>query len=430
MLLFLAVSYLATTTALPVASVPNESPESLAYNDIDSQRKLNDIVWSSIVTIFACTWLTLHPNIPPPIYARGIGPWGRYLSAIKRFTLYRLQPFVVALIAPEWILAWAVQQRVVANQVAKQGGSGWTRTHGFFILMGGFHAFTRNDDEKPQRRWDYGTSCYPLDQETVRKKIDQGELELPPVEELQDRTRQFAHLPLSELEVVTLAYTILSIAIYTVWWDKPRNIDRPIRVYIAKDVVQETMAEALRSQDPKGDWTDSLCILFGSLVPGNLRRTGDHPLAGMTSVPMFYSGKPNNRREMLPSVFVSSGSGAVFGAIHCLAWSYSFSSSIDQLLWRVSTIVMIAIPALAFVTGAIAILDDKLERIEKSWPTRFLAYLVDTIGAGLLCIVVFIGPFLYLAARVVSFLLAFKTLASLPNAAFHTIPWTKWIPHI
>jgi hypothetical protein len=31
-----------------------------------------------------------------------------------------MMPFVVALLAPEWILAWAMQQRIVANQIAEE----------------------------------------------------------------------------------------------------------------------------------------------------------------------------------------------------------------------------------------------------------------------------------------------------------------------
>jgi hypothetical protein len=41
-----------------------------------------------------------------------------------------------------------------------------------------------------------------------------------------------------------------------------------------------------------------------------------------------------------------------------------------------------------------------------------------------------LAPVLYIIARLVTFVLAFKTLASLPALAFQTIPWTKWIPHI
>jgi len=43
--------------------------------------------------------------------------------------------------------------------------------------------------------------------------------------------RGFEHLPLTELEVVTLAYTTVNVFIYHFWWDKPKDVECPVRVY-------------------------------------------------------------------------------------------------------------------------------------------------------------------------------------------------------
>jgi hypothetical protein len=43
--------------------------------------------------------------------------------------------------------------------------------------------------------------------------------------------RGVEHLPLTELEIVTLAYTMMNISIYFFWWDKPRDVGCPTRVY-------------------------------------------------------------------------------------------------------------------------------------------------------------------------------------------------------
>ncbi|KAF5310084.1 hypothetical protein D9619_010538 [Psilocybe cf. subviscida] len=37
-------------------------------------------------------------------------------------------------------------------------------------------------------------------------------------------------LPLSELEVVTLAFVVMNVAIYTVWWNKPQGVEMAICV--------------------------------------------------------------------------------------------------------------------------------------------------------------------------------------------------------
>ena len=42
--------------------------------------------------------------------------------------------------------------------------------------------------------------------------------------------RLVEHLPLTNLEVMTLAYTVMTVAMYVAWWDKPLNISCAIRV--------------------------------------------------------------------------------------------------------------------------------------------------------------------------------------------------------
>ncbi|PVF91500.1 hypothetical protein CPB86DRAFT_792002 [Serendipita vermifera] len=93
-----------------------------ACNDIDDCRRLIDIIWSCLTTIFACTWLTLHPNIPPPVNDQGLNFLHKRILLTKRFLRHQMTPFIVALIAPEWILAWAMQQWTIARQISKEGG--------------------------------------------------------------------------------------------------------------------------------------------------------------------------------------------------------------------------------------------------------------------------------------------------------------------
>jgi hypothetical protein len=108
---------------VPIVDRSSESVSSSHIcNDIDNCRKLKDVIWGCITTIFACTWLTLHRNIAPPADNWDHNLRERVSHRLKRFLRHRLLPFVIALIAPEWILAWAIQQSVVANQIAIIGG--------------------------------------------------------------------------------------------------------------------------------------------------------------------------------------------------------------------------------------------------------------------------------------------------------------------
>jgi hypothetical protein len=64
----------------------------------NQQRSLWDILWSCLSTIFLCTWVSVHPNIPPS----GETQW--------KTGLRRLELMLWALIAPELIIYWAVRQ--------------------------------------------------------------------------------------------------------------------------------------------------------------------------------------------------------------------------------------------------------------------------------------------------------------------------------
>jgi hypothetical protein len=230
--------------------------------------------------------------------------------------------------------------------------------------------------------------------------------------------RGFSNLPLSELEIVTLAYTITNAGIYVAWWDKPRNVDRPIRVYTSKS-VDETREEMLRNRSPIDDQRNFMCSVLQFLSPG---ANGYSHFCCSANVPTFYSGRPKQGQDFWLSAFIASAIGTVFGAILCIPWSYSFTSHAEQLLWRVSSVIMVAIPLVTFTLSKAVFSGEVGESLLHKIVLRIF---VIAVPIGLIfCVLI------YVVARVTMFVLAFKTLASLPAQALHTIPWTKWIPHI
>ena len=62
------------------------------------QRSIWDILWSCLATIYACSWISVHPNIPSP----NESSW--------RVFLRRLELMFWALVGPEMIIAWAFRQ--------------------------------------------------------------------------------------------------------------------------------------------------------------------------------------------------------------------------------------------------------------------------------------------------------------------------------
>jgi len=76
-------------------------------NDLQHCWTIWNIIWSCLVTLFACTWLAVHPNIPSPDDS-----W--VVIAFRR-----LKIMVLALIVPEFIIVWAIRQRLVGRKIAK-----------------------------------------------------------------------------------------------------------------------------------------------------------------------------------------------------------------------------------------------------------------------------------------------------------------------
>ena len=104
-LLRLAILHFANqgVRALPLAAVNPSSGSK-------PTRTKYDIIRSCILTIFACTWVSVHPNIPRR---------GRDLKWYST-TVHRVRLTVLALVAPELILAWAMREWIVAYKLGKE----------------------------------------------------------------------------------------------------------------------------------------------------------------------------------------------------------------------------------------------------------------------------------------------------------------------
>lgn len=116
--------------------------------------------------------------------------------------------------------------------------------------MGGFHLFEcdskeLNDDDRISREGD--TPLHPLAVEDLSRK-GLYSFTMPTEAEIKDRgksgwlakslvlvqtswfilqciSRAIERLPVTHLEIVTLAYAAMNFAIYMFWWNKPLNVN-------------------------------------------------------------------------------------------------------------------------------------------------------------------------------------------------------------
>ena len=95
--------------ASPIPSFDLLSSESNRCTNLTHCRTVWNIIWSCLATIFSCTWVAVHPNIPCP----------RKRSLVVSFAEHRLPLFICALLVPEYVLAWAIRQYLRARSLAK-----------------------------------------------------------------------------------------------------------------------------------------------------------------------------------------------------------------------------------------------------------------------------------------------------------------------
>lgn len=113
-----------STVPLPTLAFNSTSTDSFPVASTIT-RSVWDIVRSCLTVIFACTWVALHPNISAPIETTDKGRLQKCWRATRQFISRKLLLFVIALLVPEYILAWAIRQRLVAAKIAKHHPGMW-----------------------------------------------------------------------------------------------------------------------------------------------------------------------------------------------------------------------------------------------------------------------------------------------------------------
>ena len=137
MLILLFIYYLVRGTYINASPVPSIDDRSLAGNrctDLTHCRTIWSIVWSCLATIFSCTWVAVHPNIPCPKKRDANGWIERCIwNPLLSFAEHRLPLFVCALLVPEYVLAWAIRQFLSARRLANENKSEFKKLGYIFI---------------------------------------------------------------------------------------------------------------------------------------------------------------------------------------------------------------------------------------------------------------------------------------------------------
>ncbi|KXN85201.1 hypothetical protein AN958_11624 [Leucoagaricus sp. SymC.cos] len=433
-------------------------------------RALQGIIWSCLATIFACTWVSMHPNVPDP-------RWSGFRRLWERIIL-----MFYAVIGPEFIAVWAFRQRMMAviraneyneqfkcgllhlelynrantstvtplpdrsifqcikewfraskNRKRQEFDPAWTLTHGFLFEMQALGYFNDGKPSKPPEEREKGWSGEDPIGNARRKEIINHPSQIPrrfiiSEEEINDKskgdaftklvvvlqtswfiiqciTRWAAHLHITELEIVTLAFAFLNIIIYVVWWNKPQNMGVAIH-------VQEVSAPPPQQHDgPDHRTSEDGADESATLASDAENRTR---VLFLESLVRFYSseekGTGNGQVALVTGVI-----GALFGGVHLIPfWLSSFPSAWQMYLWLASSVFIVVPPVM--VAGGVYI--------------QGLVGNIDTIMSFIFAPSHTVGFFLYIVCRLILIFLAFDNLRSLPPDTFVNVEWSTFFPHI
>lgn len=311
--------------------------------------------------------------------------------------------------------------------------------------------------------------------------------------------RGIRHLPLTGLELATLAFTVLNFFTYLVWWKKPQDVNCPIAVYrkaklfplqktdlydehsnewrqhagdsskLENDDTHEDFipllphlpftyhpqlftklltasrnkAQTVQDKLPKStyDWRTAglwcltiiprMVMSFANDSHRSLRDmilTPDIDYQSRKRVPTFYAVKAGRA----PWLVGASGIliGTVFGAIHCIGWSFQFPSHKDKLLWRVSSVDITLVPIWAILFSACTSSFEILTNYKRGSSVVYMFVIMGIIGNALL---LFLSLFVlggYIPSRITLLVLPFTTLRDLPPGVYKTVQYLDFIPHL
>ncbi|KAF9549692.1 hypothetical protein CPC08DRAFT_675016 [Agrocybe pediades] len=362
-----------STTNDSFSSIPDTLFSSSFPRDADltppCPRQRIQIIWTCVATILAASWVSVHPNIPDAKE-----------STIKK-TLRRIELMIWAILTPELIIFWAMRQwrgarymerrfaefqhielesktRKLLRRLKNLGYKlrhfreikaeepipltretarrmkrvKWTKTHGFFLQMGGF--MLREEGKKDR----------VLVWKPLMEYYKQGRLDLSEVTEdrINDHSKAdgFAKglallqmfwfitqciarfvdkdLILTELELGTAALALLSFAMYLLWWNKPFNAGIPITITLLPansiDISLPTIPDAVNPNIPHAqpvESTHSSGQRVDEEIPSNFHlRQSDPPASRLGSADNSNAafGPPSNSQGVHPRVHPVSGS--------------------------------------------------------------------------------------------------------------------------
>ena len=432
----------------------SQSTSELVYGWVEGSntRGTVDILYSSLSTIWLCTWTSLCLNCSD-------GGKGRWKALLYKF---RWQLF--AIFFPEVLVAMAAEQWMSARQSVNTfhrlgHASSWSQRHGFLADMGGI--LVEPLDSEP-----FAVDSHQLAYLVEKKLLPMPYIKLEDIEALNKSDglarvltmaqvawfslscsgRAAKEIGLAPLELETITFILCTLHTFFFWYYKPLDPPRPIIL-----PLNHTVDDLRRPSNSEKS------LYYSAITPLDFVKVPPDPKS--LTMPFWFGVKIafgpfiRTRRTPLskyaqtfPNSEVSNPEGGVgwpltiylvvfqimYYALHIgLGRVVPFASRAEFLIWEISNIVQFGLIA-TFVVCLWA--GSHAASWLASWLFHQEAHTVLEVASLLpyWAKLLIHAPFVlgYIAARVLVLGVAFSTLRALPPVIYLGVNWSDFIPHI
>ncbi|KAK0614369.1 hypothetical protein B0T14DRAFT_570310 [Immersiella caudata] len=424
-----------------------------------NMRGTSSILYSCLLTLFACIYTALHLNVPP----RGAGAtyvllkkclWGFAALITPELVLfYTSGQFFEAKNLAKYLRNEEKRQQLERQQVTNQqpisdkatvettpvnpsiaatttttpipvgdstDKSEFEIKYGFFVSMGGLEIIGLAEcSENPGGR---GTVSAEGVATLARRNIDAVKISRSSIDDrskadilqkglvllqitwmaLQCIARKAYGLPITLLELHTMVHVVCAFSMYTFWLEKPLDVKSAEILDGSKfgDVALDERHFHQRGTNLPG-------LKLSWVLAGDIIRVSE----GLSAV---LTAGLSNPILITSTIFLP----LVYGSVHLSAWDFEFPTPIEGLLWKISGIVIATTFPAWIVLGAVRAGTDACVRTLYKYTETSLALL----GRALMYAVAL--------CRIYIVVEAFVSLPAVPIGVYWTPAWIQMIPHV
>jgi hypothetical protein len=269
---------------------------------------------------------------------------------------------------------------------------------------------------------------------------------------VQSITRVSVGLPITQLELATIALVFCALIMYALWWNKPFGVEHSVTIYTIYDGNLSAIIAGIKRVSggglpPSIDEREFLEHYFAwrlrAAVSGSESDRPPHNLTVERLIetaldPLGYKGIHGVAKfgkalgGLISTVFGKSrwidldrdfamciafySTSTIFSAFHIGAWNWEFPTPTIRTIWRSFALAATGIGPLTIVWGII------IESLPVDMTRRLLFLNVPTGGILFLMVT-------YILARLGLIVLIFYCFSSMPAAVYETVSWTQFLPH-